>query len=131
MLVKIVRSTALLRFLRYNENRTLVKDVLKEKGLKKIFIGIEGFPTCKEKVKLSSRDGKREVVYIYEQRPFIRMSWEKEEHKSRHVDFQMVKTRSRESSVGNVLDMDFFPDNVTVINDVMDTGDMNDDEDEV
>lgn len=30
-----------------------------------------------------------EVMYNYVQRPFIRMSWEKEEAKSRHVDFQV------------------------------------------
>lgn len=34
------------------------------------------------------------VVYNYVQRPFIHMSWEKEEAKSRHVDFQCVKSKS-------------------------------------
>ena len=34
------------------------------------------------------------VIYNYVQRPFIRMSWEKEENKSRHVDFQCVKSKS-------------------------------------
>lgn len=34
------------------------------------------------------------VIYNYVQRPFIRMSWEKEEAKSRHVDFQCVKSKS-------------------------------------
>ena len=33
--------------------------------------------------------GRAEVIYNYVQRPFIRMSWEKEEAKSRHVDFQV------------------------------------------
>jgi len=33
-------------------------------------------------------------MYNYVQRPFIRMSWEKEEAKSRHVDFQCVKSKS-------------------------------------
>jgi hypothetical protein len=35
-----------------------------------------------------------QVIYNYVQRPFIHMSWEKEEAKSRHVDFQCVKSRS-------------------------------------
>ncbi|CAH2016782.1 unnamed protein product [Acanthoscelides obtectus] len=31
---------------------------------------------------------------VAKQRPFIHMSWEKEEAKSRHVDFQCVKSKS-------------------------------------
>ena len=54
---------------------------------------LAGYPTYKEKVK--KRPGSRpEVIYNYVQRPFIRMSWEKEEGKSRHVDFQCVKSKS-------------------------------------
>lgn len=34
------------------------------------------------------------VIYNYVQRPFVRMSWEKEEGKSRHVDFQCVKQKT-------------------------------------
>lgn len=34
------------------------------------------------------------VIYNYVQRPFLHMSWEKEENKSRHVDFQCVKSKS-------------------------------------
>ena len=34
------------------------------------------------------------VVYNYVQRPFLRMSWEKEEAKSRHVDFTCVKIKT-------------------------------------
>ena len=34
------------------------------------------------------------VVYNYVQRPFLRMSWEKEEAKSRHVDFTCVKVKT-------------------------------------
>lgn len=34
------------------------------------------------------------VIYNYAQRPFLRLSWEKEENKSRHVDFQCVTSRS-------------------------------------
>lgn len=137
------------RFFKYIENRDVAKQVLKERGLKKIRLGIEGYPTYKEKIKkrpggslfpatlfvlsrkaiahnlLTSvfklhmqsknngnfvllRDrilihtiqfllcfifqfpgGRAEVIYNYVQRPFIRMSWEKEEAKSRHVDFQV------------------------------------------
>ena len=35
-----------------------------------------------------------QAIYNYVQRPFIHMSWEKEEAKSRHVDFQCVKSKS-------------------------------------
>ena len=34
------------------------------------------------------------MIYSYVQRPFLRMSWEKEEAKSRHVDFQCVRSKS-------------------------------------
>ena len=34
------------------------------------------------------------AVYNYVQRPFLRISWEKEEAKSRHVDFTMVKVKT-------------------------------------
>lgn len=52
-----------------------------------------GYPTYKEKVK-KRPGGRPEVIYNYVQRPFIRMSWEKEEGKSGHVDFQCVKSKS-------------------------------------
>lgn len=52
-----------------------------------------GYPTCKEKVKRRP-GGRSEVIYNYVQRPFIQMSWEKEEGKSRHVDFQCVRSKS-------------------------------------
>lgn len=54
---------------------------------------IPGYPTCKEKVKRRP-GGRSEVIYNYVQRPFIHMSWEKEEGKSRHVDFQCVRSKS-------------------------------------
>nr|XP_061786186.1 BTB/POZ domain-containing protein 10-like isoform X2 [Nerophis lumbriciformis] len=89
----IIYSTKLYRFFKYIENRDVAKSVLKDRGLKKIRLGIEGYPTYKEKVK--RRPGSRpEVIYNYVQRPFICMSWEKEEGKSRHVDFQCVKSKS-------------------------------------
>lgn len=79
------------RFFKYIENRDIAKQVLKERGLKKIRLGIEGYPTTKEKVKI--RPGNKfEVIYNYIQRPFMLMSWEKE--KSRHVDFQCVRSKS-------------------------------------
>ena len=53
--------------------------------------GIEGFPTFAEKIKREQDGTKYEVVYNYEQRPFIKLSWEIEDNKSRHVDFQTVK----------------------------------------
>ncbi|KAM6927065.1 BTB/POZ domain-containing protein 10-like isoform 3-T3 [Lycodopsis pacificus] len=89
----IIYSTKLYRFFKYIENRDVAKSVLKDRGLKKIRLGIEGYPTYKEKVKRRP-GGRPEVIYNYVQRPFIRMSWEKEEGKSRHVDFQCVKSKS-------------------------------------
>lgn len=90
---QIVYSTATYRFFKYIENRDVAKQVLKERGLKKIRLGIEGYPTHKEKVKCRP-GGRAEVIYNYVQRPFLHMSWEKEEAKSRHVDFQCVKSKS-------------------------------------
>ncbi|XP_078000427.1 BTB/POZ domain-containing protein 10-like [Glandiceps talaboti] len=90
---QIVYSTAMYRFFKYIENRDVAKQVLKERGLKKIRLGIEGYPTYKEKIK-KRPGGRPEVIYNYVQRPFIHMSWEKEENKSRHVDFQCVKSKS-------------------------------------
>ncbi|XP_019369451.1 PREDICTED: BTB/POZ domain-containing protein KCTD20 isoform X2 [Gavialis gangeticus] len=89
----ILYSSKLYRFFKYIENRDVAKAVLKERGLKNIRIGIEGYPTCKEKVKRRP-GGRSEVIYNYVQRPFIQMSWEKEEGKSRHVDFQCVRSKS-------------------------------------
>lgn len=83
-----VNSTALYRFFKYIENRDVAKQVMKERGLKKIRLGIEGYPTYKEKIKKRA-GGRADVIYNYVQRPFIHMSWEKEEAKSRHVDFQV------------------------------------------
>ncbi|KAL3309560.1 BTB/POZ domain-containing protein 10 [Cichlidogyrus casuarinus] len=88
----LVFSTQMYRFLKYNENREVAKKFLIAKYLKKIRIGIEGYPTCKERVKY--RGHRPEVIYNYAQRPFIHMSWEHEENKSRHVDFQCVKSKS-------------------------------------
>ncbi|KAK6628805.1 BTB/POZ domain-containing protein 10 [Polyplax serrata] len=88
-----VNSTAMYRFFKYIENRDVAKQVMKDRGLKKIRLGIEGYPTYKEKVKKRA-GGRAEVIYNYVQRPFIHMSWEKEEAKSRHVDFQCVKSKS-------------------------------------
>ncbi|XP_055930751.1 BTB/POZ domain-containing protein 10-like isoform X2 [Argiope bruennichi] len=90
---QIIYSTGVYRFFKYIENRDVAKQVLKERGLKKIRLGIEGYPTYKEKVKCRP-GGRSEVIYNYAQRPFLRMSWEKEEAKSRHVDFQCVKSKS-------------------------------------
>ncbi|XP_014803981.1 PREDICTED: BTB/POZ domain-containing protein KCTD20-like, partial [Calidris pugnax] len=92
-LSQVLYSSKLYRFFKYIENRDVAKAVLKERGLKNIRIGIEGYPTCKEKVKRRP-GGRSEVIYNYVQRPFIQMSWEKEEGKSRHVDFQCVRSKS-------------------------------------
>ncbi|XP_053487459.1 BTB/POZ domain-containing protein 10a isoform X2 [Ictalurus furcatus] len=101
---QIIYSTKLYRFFKYIENRDVAKSVLKERGLKKIRLGIEGYPTYKEKVK-KRPGGRPEVIYNYVQRPFIRMSWEKEEGKSRHVDFQCVKSKSISNLAAAAADM--------------------------
>lgn len=88
-----VSSNAMYRFFKYIENREVAKVVLKDRGLKKIRLGIEGWPTRMEKIKKRA-DGRAEVIYNYVQRPFLHCSWEKEEAKSRHVDFQCVKSKS-------------------------------------
>ncbi|UJR09019.1 hypothetical protein I4U23_013268 [Adineta vaga] len=90
---QIIRSTSMYRFFKYIENREVAKLVLKDRGLKKIRMGIEGYPTHKEKVRCRPR-ARPEAIYSYIQRPFLRLSWEKEEAKSRHVDFQCVRSRS-------------------------------------
>jgi BTB/POZ domain-containing protein 10 len=41
----------LYRFFKYVENRDVAKMVMKERGLKKIRLGTEGYPTHKEKIK--------------------------------------------------------------------------------
>lgn len=77
--------------------------VLKDRGLKKIRLGIEGYPTYKEKIKKRA-DGRSEIIYNYVQRPAIHMSWEKEEAKSRHVDFQCVKLSKSVTNLSEALD---------------------------
>lgn len=101
---QIIYSTKLYKFFKYIENREVAKMVLKERGLKNIRIGIEGYPTCKEKLKLRP-GGRYEVIYNYVQRPFIHMSWEKEEGKSRHVDFQCVRSKSITNLASAAADM--------------------------
>lgn len=91
-LLYTVVSSRLARFSRYIENREVAKSVLIDRGFKKIRMGIEGYPTTKERVK--QRRGKSHVSYNFVQRPFISLSWEKEENRSRHVDFQCVKSKS-------------------------------------
>ena len=55
-------STPMYRFFRYVENREVAKHVLRERGLKKVKLGIEGHPTHKEKVK-KRPGGKAEVSW--------------------------------------------------------------------
>ncbi len=47
----MVHDSSLSRFLYSYENRTIAKKQMKDRGLKKIRIGIEGFPTFAERVK--------------------------------------------------------------------------------
>ena len=50
----------------------ILSKVLRDRGLKKIRLGIEGYPTYKEKVRKRPGLAKPEVIYNYVQRPFIR-----------------------------------------------------------
>ncbi|KAL5491725.1 hypothetical protein EMCRGX_G017076 [Ephydatia muelleri] len=92
--IKRVYNSELNRYFKYFENRDIAKEILQEKGLKKIRIGVEGYPTTKAKTRVKPNTGRTEVVYNYVQRPFLRMSWEKEEAKSRHVDFTCVNIKT-------------------------------------
>lgn len=58
-----VASTAMYRFFKYIENRDVAKQVMKERSLKKIRLGIESYPTHIEKIK-KRPGGRAEVRYI-------------------------------------------------------------------
>ncbi|CAK5053232.1 unnamed protein product [Meloidogyne enterolobii] len=94
---QVVYSTPLYKFFKYAENRDVAKQVLKDREMKKIRLGMEGYPTHKERIK--RRFNRTEVMYNYVQRPFLHSSWEKEEARSRHVDFAcpIVKSKSNPS----------------------------------
>lgn len=91
---QILHCSALHTFFKYVENRDVAKTVLTERGFKKVCLGTEGFPTHVDRIR-PRYDGKMEASYFYVQRPFIRLSWEKEDARSRHVDFQCIRSRSR------------------------------------
>eukprot|EP00049_Salpingoeca_infusionum_P005507 m.92942 g.92942 ORF g.92942 m.92942 type:complete len:507 (-) comp12992_c0_seq9:2286-3806(-) len=100
---QIVHDSSLHRFLYSYENRVIAKQLLKDRGLKKIKLGIEGFPTYADKIKSNAQGEKLEVEYHYDQRPFLQLSWEKEEGRSRHVDFQFVRTNTSTSVLSTVM----------------------------
>ena len=65
----VIRSTSMYRFFKYIENREVAKLVLKDRGLKKIRMGIEGYPTHKEKVRCRPRarpEGKTSLGFHFE-----------------------------------------------------------------
>lgn len=86
---KVVQHSALCRFLLYAENRVLVRTALGSHGFKKVRAGVE-------RVAVMQR-GAADDSSNYEQRPSISFSWEKEESKNRHVDFQFVRKAGRAS----------------------------------
>jgi hypothetical protein len=58
----------LYRFFKYIENRDVAKQVLKDRGLKKLRLGIEGYPTHKEKIRLrtgNKPEGKHENSNLF------------------------------------------------------------------
>ena len=119
--LSVVKNNEISRFLKYIENREVAKAVLQEKGLKKIRLGIEGFPTHKDKVKVTQVKprGGIQVTYFYVQRPFIVMSWEKEEHRSRHVDFANVSTSCQSHrSVNSDETVNLPPHNLNAVDEI-------------
>lgn len=60
-----VASTAMYRFFKYIENRDVAKQVMKERALKKIRLGIESYPTHIEKIK-KRPGGRAEVSKIFQ-----------------------------------------------------------------
>ena len=56
----VVHDSSLFRFLYSYENRSIAKRVLKESGLKKIKLGIEGFPTFAERTRRNANGDKVE-----------------------------------------------------------------------
>ncbi|KAI6197462.1 BTB domain-containing protein [Aphelenchoides besseyi] len=58
---QVVHSTNLYKFFKYAENRDVAKCVLKEHELKKIRLGMEGYPTHMEKIKrrFNKAEGKK------------------------------------------------------------------------
>ncbi|KAH7979477.1 hypothetical protein HPB49_009540 [Dermacentor silvarum] len=89
-----IHSTAMYRFFNYTENREVAKQMLMERGLKKIRLGTQCYP-ARSKAKVKRRPiGRAEMIYNYVQRPFLCVSWEKEEAKNRHVHFQCIRSKS-------------------------------------
>jgi len=97
--IYVIKSTKMHKFFKYVENKEVAKEVLKERGLKKIRLGIEGYPTSKEEVtrRMGHAGPRTEVIYNYVQRPFLIMSWEQQVGRSKHVDFRTVKRTSMSS----------------------------------
>lgn len=60
--IQTVFSTAMYRFFKYIENRDVAKQVMKERALKKVRLGIESYPTNIEKIK--KRPGGRAEVCV-------------------------------------------------------------------
>lgn len=68
MILIVIYSTNLYRFFKYIENRDVAKQVLKDRGLKKLRLGIEGYPTHKEKIRLrtgNKPEGRPEIINSY------------------------------------------------------------------
>ncbi|XP_046845890.1 BTB/POZ domain-containing protein 10-like isoform X2 [Xenia sp. Carnegie-2017] len=60
--IQIIYSSDLNGFFKYFENRDVAKEVLKERGLKKIRLGNEGYPTTKEKVRQRHNSSRPEAL---------------------------------------------------------------------
>ena len=68
-----IKSTKMYKFFRFIENREVAKDFLKDSGLKRIRIGIEGFPINKEEVTRrlggAPRVSKKCTSFIFHHKP--------------------------------------------------------------
>ncbi|KAH7979478.1 hypothetical protein HPB49_009541 [Dermacentor silvarum] len=96
-----INSTAMYRFFNYTENREVAKQVLMERGLKKIRLGTQCYP-ARSKAKVKRRPVSRaEMIDNYVQRPFLCVSWEKEEAKNRHVHFQCIRSTGNYAAISS------------------------------
>ena len=64
LFILVIYSTTLYRFFKYFENRDVAKDVLTERGLKKVKLGIEGYPTHMEKVKYKQHGKPDGIIFL-------------------------------------------------------------------
>jgi hypothetical protein len=100
---RVIRRTELAHFLNFIENRHLAKEVCEGRGFKKVKLGMEGYPVCDRQERDTGS-----LVFRYEQRPYIRLSWEKEVVRNKHVHFQVNKRPSSDFSSSDRMKLRFI-----------------------